>query len=450
MGTITGVDLEVLERIGGTATDVHRAIVRATGRVVVVKRAVWGDTDAGDGLAREAGVLSRISHHHLVRLLAATEDDLGRLVVLEHAPGGSLAARVSNGPLAPADVAELGAGVARALAALHREGVVHRDVHPGNILFDAELRPLLADLDHALDPLGDPLPRDTEAVGHPDHVDLDAPPAPEPAADLAGLASTLWTAATGTPPGRRGHDEPLPLHHGVPAQLHAVLQRLRRGSIEAAVAAAELDVVALELTGCPASGAPTAPRPGTAPRALAAVPERGTTRWAPTTAPRPVAVDPRPPGSDRASRWRRAAVVVVAVVAGLVAAASWLGTVHTTPVPVVAPAPCTTTAVPDDGVLADLDGDGCSEVLVLRDGVLWAAGGRWSLGEPGDVLLAGDWDGDGRWSPGLHRPATRAVYLFDDLPDDGRLTSRPVTVLPPDSRPVVVGDGATHRVAPVP
>lgn len=447
MGTITRVDLEVLERLGGSTADVHRAIVRSSGRVVVVKRAPWDDTEARDGLTREVGVLSRVSHHHLVRLLAATDDEDGRIVVLQHAPGGSLAARLHHTVLAPAPVAELGAGVARALAALHREGIVHRDVHPGNVLFDAELRPLLADLDHALDPLGAPLPRDGQAVGHPDHVDLDAPPAATPAADLAGLASTLWTAVVGSPP---GHDAPLPSHADVPPALHTVLERLRDGSLDAAGAAAQLDATALELA---VGGAtPSSPVPGATLHGTSSATPAGTRRWDPpvtTAATRGPSVHSQTSDASDSRHRHPVRRIAVAALLGLLAVGGLLsGLRHagTEPVAVAAPPPCVAPDRPADAVLADLDGNGCSEAVVLSDGVLATEDGTWSLGRSGDRLLVGDWDGDGRWSPGLHRPSTGAVYLFDGLPGDGPLTSRPAQVVPVGAEPVVVTDGARHVV----
>ena len=70
----------------------------------------------------------------------------------------------------------------------------------------------------------------------------------------------------------------------------------------------------------------------------------------------------------------------------------------------------------------DVDGDGCEERLEWSDStavlsVRTADGPRaWSLGQPGDRLLLGDWDCDGTVTPGLHRPSTGRTYGFDRWP----------------------------------
>jgi hypothetical protein len=99
-------------------------------------------------------------------------------------------------------------------------------------------------------------------------------------------------------------------------------------------------------------------------------------------------------------------------------------------------------------VLADLDGDGCAEALGLLDGELSTPDGRFRVGEAGDVLVAGDWDGDGRWGIGLYRPTTGEVFLIDD-PGPGA-TSRPATPHAVGGRPIVVQgvDGHEVRIEP--
>ena len=66
-------------------------------------------------------------------------------MVLDLISGGSLEARIERGPMAAPAVVDLLASVLDALAYAHNEGVVHRDIKPGNILLDARGRPLLVD-----------------------------------------------------------------------------------------------------------------------------------------------------------------------------------------------------------------------------------------------------------------------------------------------------------------
>ncbi|GMA95462.1 hypothetical protein GCM10025881_22860 [Pseudolysinimonas kribbensis] len=68
-------------------------------------------------------------------LFDAVSDDRGRgVLVLEYVHGSDVRARLARGPLPPPEVAAIGADVARALAYIHGQGVVHRDISPANIL----------------------------------------------------------------------------------------------------------------------------------------------------------------------------------------------------------------------------------------------------------------------------------------------------------------------------
>lgn len=490
-------DLDLLERLGGSRATVHRAMVRTSGRVVVAKHAPWDRPDVVAALGREAGALRRTNHPAVVRLLHTIEDDRGRTLVLAHAPGGSLDDRVArHGPLPAAEVADLGARIADGLGALHRLGIVHRDLHPGNIVVDAELQPLLIDLDHALDEGAEHLPADDEVVGHPDHVDprLFSGHPPGPATDLHALATTLWTLATGTPPARTSPHQRVELRPDgrVPPPLYdALLACLDTG--DASAIATTLRTAALELVAVapsPPLEPPAAPPPpGPAPPEPAADPPRtdlpppepipdscvdllappvraaaprarpgplsaltsgaghpgGTTRrWG--TAPRPAPLTTIVPARGR--RWL-AGIVATAVVV-ITPAALWLARGAGDSVAgITAPPPCGDVAPSEDHVLADLDGDGCSEALSLADGILTTAIGTYRLGQAGDVLVAGDWDGDGLWTPGLYRPATGEAFLFDTAPGATTVSSRPVLELPSGGSPAVIdedGDGRHELV----
>lgn len=67
----------------------------------------------------------------------------------------------------------------------------------------------------------------------------------------------------------------------------------------------------------------------------------------------------------------------------------------------------------------DLDGTGCTRVVrwdpaTTEATVAWSASPRrYRLGQPGDQLVLGDWDADGRETPGLYRPTTGEAFLFD-------------------------------------
>lgn len=83
---------------------------------------------------------ARLMHPKVITVFDMTQDDTGReWLVMEYLPSRSLKAiREEDGPLAPLDVAAIGAQIASALAHLHAKGMVHRDVTPGNVLVAAD------------------------------------------------------------------------------------------------------------------------------------------------------------------------------------------------------------------------------------------------------------------------------------------------------------------------
>ncbi|MGN9813026.1 serine/threonine-protein kinase [Micromonospora sp. BQ11] len=98
----------------------------------------------------EARLLRRLEHERLIRVHAVGELADGRpYSVLAWADGGSLRDRLAHGPLPVASAVALLDEIAAGVAMLHRHGVVHRDLTPGNILFRSDPegeRVLVADL----------------------------------------------------------------------------------------------------------------------------------------------------------------------------------------------------------------------------------------------------------------------------------------------------------------
>ncbi len=96
-----------------------------------------------DRLAREAGYLAAVRHPRVAAFVAADTRADRPWVAMDYVPGPSLA-EVSV-PLGPAQLRHLTEGLADALAALHRQRLVHRDVKPGNIIL-THRGPVLVDL----------------------------------------------------------------------------------------------------------------------------------------------------------------------------------------------------------------------------------------------------------------------------------------------------------------
>jgi serine/threonine protein kinase len=94
----------------------------------------------------EAKTLASLSHPGLVTVYdTGTTSDGTPFLILHLVDGQTLRARISEGPMSPADVRAIGAQLADTLAHVHEQGIVHRDVKPSNILLDEENMPFLAD-----------------------------------------------------------------------------------------------------------------------------------------------------------------------------------------------------------------------------------------------------------------------------------------------------------------
>ncbi|HXV94430.1 MAG TPA: serine/threonine-protein kinase, partial [Pseudonocardia sp.] len=151
-GTVTPVllagryEVGPLVGLGGTAR-VHRAVDRHTGRTVAIKLYPTGSVEpAGRCGRQEVEVLAGLQRHPGIVALLDTGTDGGRpFAVMDFVDGESLRRGLLDGPLPVADVARLGAEIAEALSHVHRRGVVHRDVKPGNVLLDASGHARLAD-----------------------------------------------------------------------------------------------------------------------------------------------------------------------------------------------------------------------------------------------------------------------------------------------------------------
>ncbi len=137
--------LETLVGRGGSA-EVWSAEDEALGRRVAIKLVTTaGGEDAGR-VGSEARLLARLSAPGLVPVYDAGADGHGRpYVVMELVLGETLADAVARGPLGSDRTASIGRVLAEALAYVHGEGLVHRDVKPANVLLGKDGRVRLTD-----------------------------------------------------------------------------------------------------------------------------------------------------------------------------------------------------------------------------------------------------------------------------------------------------------------
>ena len=85
---------------------------------------------------REAKVIASLQHPAIVPVFDFGEDDGQPFLVMCYMEGGSLEERLQNGPLLLPEVYKIIASIAPALDAAHQRNYIHRDLKPGNILFD--------------------------------------------------------------------------------------------------------------------------------------------------------------------------------------------------------------------------------------------------------------------------------------------------------------------------
>ncbi len=137
--------LELRERLGeGGMGLVYHAFDRELERSVAVKTLPRVSEEAIQRLRQEARSMAAVSHP-AVAVIYGVESWQGLpFLVVEHLAGGTLARRLGS-PWSVEEALRLGVTLADALDAIHRRGLLHRDVKPSNIGFDGEAHPKLLD-----------------------------------------------------------------------------------------------------------------------------------------------------------------------------------------------------------------------------------------------------------------------------------------------------------------
>ncbi|WP_318216325.1 serine/threonine-protein kinase [Streptomyces sp. SCL15-6] len=203
---------DVLGR-GGMGT-VWRAEDETLGRTVAVKELRFpGNIDEEEKrrlitrTLREAKAIARIRNNSAVTVYDVVEEDDRPWIVMELVEGKSLAEVIrEDGLLEPKRAAEVGLAVLDVLRSAHREGILHRDVKPSNVLIAEDGRVVLTDFGIA-QVEGDPSITSTGMlVGAPSYISPERARGhkPGPAADLWSLGGLLYAAVEGTPPYDKG------------------------------------------------------------------------------------------------------------------------------------------------------------------------------------------------------------------------------------------------------
>jgi serine/threonine-protein kinase len=204
-------DYELLQEIGrGGMGVVYKARQISLNRIVALKMILSGRLANDEDLQRfraEAEAAGHLQHPNIVAVHEVGEVDGQSFFSMEFIAGTSLAERLAGGPLPGRTVARYVRQVARAVHYAHRQGILHRDLKPGNVLLDGDDEPHITDFGLAKRLGGDSAQTRTGAVlGTPSYM------APEqaagksrdlgPACDVYGLGAVMYESLTGRAPFR--------------------------------------------------------------------------------------------------------------------------------------------------------------------------------------------------------------------------------------------------------
>ena len=188
----------------GGSSQVYLARDQALNRDVALK--VLDPAAAADGNTRrmfvkEARALAQLSHPNIVAVYDVGEVDGSPFIVMEYLAGGSLKQKIeAAGPLKPGEAVRVAVEVANGLAFAHSKGIIHADLKPSNILFDANETAKICDFGIARTPQEDadtPQLYATAMYVAPERVEGKSTTVQS---DVYGLGLVLYEALVGKPP----------------------------------------------------------------------------------------------------------------------------------------------------------------------------------------------------------------------------------------------------------
>jgi serine/threonine-protein kinase len=217
----------LIERIGeGGMGVVYRAYDEHLQRDIALKllpASVVRDESARRRFRKEALTLARLNHPNIETLHGFEADGDVDFLVMEYVPGITLASKLARGPLRESELLEYAIQLASAMEEAHKQGVIHRDLKPGNILINPSGQLKILDFGLArLLTAGDDSDTDTgnlTVAGTLPYVspeELSGSPTLDSRSDLYSCGVVLYEMATG----RRPHNET-----SVGALLAAILHR---------------------------------------------------------------------------------------------------------------------------------------------------------------------------------------------------------------------------------
>jgi tetratricopeptide (TPR) repeat protein len=241
---------------------VYKAYHSGLKRTVALKVLIGGEDASAEAIRRfhhEAEAIAKLGHHpNIVPVYDMGQEGERHYFAMHFVEGQSLDKRIRNGLVSPRKGAAIARDIASALHHAHGNGVLHRDVKPGNILVTKDGTPQITDFGLARDveaearvtrsgyTLGTPqyMPPE-QAEGRLDHIDARS--------DVYGLGATLYEMLTGQPPFQGAtaihvlkkavYDLPAPprrLNPGVPKPLETICMKALSKKRRARYATAEV------------------------------------------------------------------------------------------------------------------------------------------------------------------------------------------------------------------
>lgn len=344
-GWLIGDRYRVVDRIGaGGMADVFRAHDELLNRDVAVKvfRTLPATPDTASGVERqraELHALARLNHPNLITLFDGSVTDRPAYLIMELIDGPSLSERIGVAPIPEPEAREIAIQVAGALAYVHSEGMVHRDVKPANILIGVDRTDESSTVRARLSDFGIVRLLGTESMTSIDAtLGTASYLAPEqtrgsgvgPPADIYALGLTLIETLTGT----RSFEGPaleaamarLTRDPAIPTQLPepwpSLLQAMTAREPAARPSAGEVArALRGDVTGATAPLSTAVPTTGATSVLAGAVPVYGAaSQGPPTLAPPTYPPSPREPQRRGATPWIVAAAVLIAalIVGGII------------------------------------------------------------------------------------------------------------------------------------
>ncbi len=163
------------------------------------------DVNFVERFRREARAAAGLNHHNIVSVYDFGEDDGSYFIVMEYVDGETLRDIIrTEGPLEPSRVVEIASEVAAALAIAHANGIVHRDVKPGNVLISSTASAVKV-ADFGIARAGDPRESLTQTGAVMGTATYLSPEQAQGAdlderTDVYSLGVVLYEMATGRPP----------------------------------------------------------------------------------------------------------------------------------------------------------------------------------------------------------------------------------------------------------